>query len=373
MKNLKTSLAWMGIALMLAVVPKATLGQSQTPVLESINLPFNIDGYVERQSSSYGDWTKGSQTNGNNVGSVFFNNGNVRNLPLTFHNVDSFNSSSDEAFAGGDKYNDNPNTWSTVTASVQGKSDINNVSLHFSNDTATGDLWTVMAADRRSTTGTSYLDFCFYQETLTLASGSFTSPGTACGRSVGDLLVTVKYTGGGSVDSIYFYRWATSTGSACGYDWEGFTIASNNAFGYSNTTSVNVPYSGYGSTSYITKQFVEIALNITNLVDGSINTNACTGLFFKSVLVKTKASTSASAVLKDVVAPIQLKLNLGKADIVYSTPVCAGGGVYTATNNGPSSTDGGTFTIDPGTGISIGSYSGTINVGSSASGTDNVY
>ena len=379
MNYLKTSLTCMVVCLMLAVIPKVSFGQSQTPTLESINLPFNIDGYVERQNASYGDWTKGSQTNGIDSGSVFLDNGNVRNIPLTYHVLDVY-SGSDEIFATGAKYGDDPSTWAWKYGSPQSKSDINNINIHFSNDASNGDLWTVIAGDREATTGTAYLDFEFLQNEVNSVApigggnGSFTTEGPDCGRTEGDLLVTVEYSGGGSVDSLYFYKWAAKAASACGFGWESFTIAGTDAFGYANNSTIAVPYQGFGSSTYVTKQFVEIAINITSLVDSSLGTNTCTGLFYKTILTRTKASTSSSAVLKDVVMPIQLKLNLGKADIVYATPICAGGGVYPATNNGPSSTDGGTFAIDPtASGISINSTTGTITAGSSAVGTYNVF
>ena len=383
MKNVKLSLAFWAITLMSILTPNLVSGQTQTPVLESIDLPFNIDGRVERSSSMYGDWTKGAQTNGIDSGSIFFDNGDIRPLPLTYHTVDLYNtggSGSDDVFDGGNKYAANPTTWGWKYGGTQGKSEINNVNIHFSNDTTNGDLWAIMAGDRYSTTGTAYLDFEFYQNAITPvapsggSNGSFTTNGTACGRTVGDLLVTVEYSGGGSVDSLYFYKWEASASASCGYDWVPFTIPASNAFGFANNTTVGVPYKGFGATTYTTKQFVEIAVNISSLVDGSIGSNPCTGLYFESVFVKTKSSTTSTADLKDMVMPIQLNLNLGKADIEYPTPVCAGGGVYNPVNNGPSSTDGGTYAIDPtSNGISINSTTGAITVGSTAVGTYNVY
>ncbi|MBT8327061.1 MAG: T9SS type A sorting domain-containing protein [Bacteroidia bacterium] len=382
MNNLKSRLTCIGIALMLAAVPKLTFGQSQTPVLESINLPFNIDGYVERQSSSYGDWTKGSQTNGIDSGSVFNINGNTKNVPLTYHFRDLFDtpgSGTDDVFDGGNKANDNPTSWSWKLGSALDKVEMNNANLHFSNDTATGDLWAVMASDRSSTNGTGYLDFEFYQKAITTnaptssSNGSFSTTGTDCGRTVGDLLITVEYSNGGLVDSIYFYKWASSSGSSCGYDWVGFTIASGNAFGSSNSSSINVPYSGFGSTTYTNKQFVEIAVNITDLVDSSLTSStACTGLAFESVFIKSKSSNSPTADLKDMIAPIQLELNLGVAKISYPEPICSGGGVYSPSKSGPPSTDGGTYSltaIGTATGASINTSSGDVTIASNADGS----
>ncbi len=380
MKKLLLGLASIGMLLSFILIPNLSNAQSssQTPTLESIDLPFNIDGFIERQSSLYGDWTKGSQTNGTDSGSVLFDNGNTRDMPLTYHISDLYNtpgSGTDDVFNGGNKSNANPTTWGWKYGSVPNKDEMNNANIHISNDKATGDLWAIMAGDRYTITGTSYIDFEFYQNGITAvapsggSSGSFTTSGTDCGRTIGDLLVTVEYTNGGSVDSIYFYRWAASVSATCGYDWEAFTISSADAFGYSNTASINAPYSAFGLSAYTSIQFVEAAINVTNMVDGSINTDPCTGLLFETVFVKTKSSSSSNADLKDMIAPIQLVLNVGVADISYPT-ICKDGGVYSPTNSGPASTDGGSFTISPAaSGVAINGTTGDITVGPTASGS----
>lgn len=303
----------------------------QTPILKSIDLPFNIDGYVARQSSSYGDWTNDTFSNGIDSGAVLNDNGTPKSMPLTYHINDLFNtpmSGSDDVFDGGNKTGANPTTWGWKYGGALNKDEMNNVNLHFSEDKATDEAWVVVSGDRYTTNGTSYIDFEFYQNRITAhppaggANGYFTTSGTACGRTLGDLLVTVEYTNGGRVDSIYFYRWGASSGASCGYDWISFALPAADAFGFSNDTTINVSYGAFGSSSYTSIQFVEAAINVTNLVQGSIQMDSCTGLFFESVFVKTKSSNSYTADLKDMIAPIQLELNLGVAEISYDSLVC---------------------------------------------------
>ncbi len=377
MKNLLLGLTSIGMILTSTIFPNLIFAQSTTtPSLNSIGLPFNIDGYVERQSSTAGDWSRGSQTNGNDSGYLIYDNGVAKAYELNFHTTDAWgNSSNDDVFSGGAKFNEDPTTWSWGTGSVPAKNDVNNTNIHIAEAT-TGDLWAVVAADRASVNGTSYLDFEFLQEKLEAvapsgsSSGSFTTAATDCGRTVGDILITVEYTNGGVVDSIYFYRWVADAGASCGYDWQAFTIPSGNAFGVSSNGTVDVPYGAFGDTTYTTKQFVEIAINLTEVINGSIVADPCTSLFFETMFLKTKASSSPTATLKDLTQPYQLELNVGQAMIDYGSLLCAGAS-YSATNNGPSHTDGGTFTLlSPNNGhVTVNSSTGELSAGANANGT----
>lgn len=358
--NFKTNLTLaLAICLFTLINPKITRAQSslQTPVLKSINLPFNIDGKVVRDTSAYGDWTKGTYTNGNDSGAILYDNGDPRPFPLTFHRVDPANtpgSGTDDVFDGGNKTNADPTTWGWKLGSAPNKNDMNNCNIHFSED-ANDDFWAVMSGDRYTVNGTSYIDFEFYQSPISSfapsggANGYFTTSGTNCGRTAGDLLVTVEYTNGGRVDSIYFYRWDSTGGTSCGWDWVSFTISNDSAFGFSNDSTIAVPYGAFGMFTYTQIQFVEIAINITGVVEriGEIVNDPCEALVYRSLFVKTKASASPTADLKDMIAPFSLDLNLGQAEISYDGPFCAGSGTQSVTKTGPASTDGGTYSISP--------------------------
>ncbi|MES2617527.1 MAG: hypothetical protein V4613_06605, partial [Bacteroidota bacterium] len=361
------------ILVMLMLLFANAASAQTTPTLNSIGLPFNIDGYVVRQSSAYGDWARGTQTTGTDSAYLFFNSGAPKNIPLTFHTRDVFGSG-DDVFDGGNKTNANPSNWGWKYGTVPNKDDMHNVGVHFS-EASTGDMWAVLAGDRYTVNGTSYIDFEFLQNTLSATppsgstKGSISSAGPNCGRTVGDILVTVEYTNGGSVDSIYYYRWAAASGG-CSYNWVSFTVAGGTSFGFSNDTTIAVPYGAFGNSYYVTKQFVEIGINITAIIDGSIDNDPCTGLAFKTLFVKTKASASPTADLKDLIQPYQLNLNLGVADIIYAGPFCAGAGNKSVSKSGPSSTNSGTYTISPtSSGVTINSSTGEVNIGSSASGT----
>src|SRR5262249_40081386 len=112
---------------------------------------FAIDGdlLANRPGADTGDWLL--STNAGSGGAVL----NAAGAPLdptrTFHFTDLYGSSSDNGFAKG-KWMDNPTTWQWTGSKANGKTDINNVLLHTSND-AEGHSWVIIAADRMTTSG----------------------------------------------------------------------------------------------------------------------------------------------------------------------------------------------------------------------------
>src|SRR5207302_489270 len=72
-----------------------------------------------------GDWYAGPGGSGGNV-----LNSDTTGTPVdsttTFHLVDAFSSATDDNFAGGDKVDDNPNTWNWTLNPVNNKLDMNN-------------------------------------------------------------------------------------------------------------------------------------------------------------------------------------------------------------------------------------------------------
>src|SRR5213078_523170 len=109
--------------------------------------------------------------------------------------------SGDDVFSGG-KLNDNPSvSWLWQTQAANDKTDMNNVYVHISKS-SNGDAWITASGDRKSTNGTSYIDFELLQNTLTrniqtgctnAPCGNFTSGGPNGGRTLGDLLLTANY------------------------------------------------------------------------------------------------------------------------------------------------------------------------------------
>ncbi|TDE41489.1 hypothetical protein E0I26_16350, partial [Flavobacterium rhamnosiphilum] len=320
---------------------------------------FGIDGDLKANipTSNIGDWIPGTGGSGEHV---FNLNGTAINTATTYRFLDLFDTTSDNIFTGGGKYNDDPTTlWNWTTSKAGGKGDINNVLIHLGTgpniiDPTKTDQWLIIASDRLVTTGTSYIDFEFFQNTLTAnAGGSFTLAG---GRTVGDILLAVEYSNGGSIATVKFYTWN-------GTDYALVIDPSTNAFGKTNIGIVDTMTGGaFGSSQYSTSQFVEAAINISAFF--AVN-NPCAGAEFGSVLIKTKSSDSPSASLDDFAGPYPVKLVLGTATISYGDgSFCKNEGSVDVTLSGVT---GGTYSAPAG--LSINPTTGAINITDSTPGT----
>lgn len=292
-----------------------------------------IDGELTANVSlpNTGDWVPGT---GGTGGSVFTAAG-VPLLPYAYLLNDPYNVNSDDVFQSS-ALNDDPNVWKWTSSSAPSKNEINRGMVLVGQD-AGGDFWIAMGADRLSTNGTSYIDFELLQNTLVKNSdGSFSSAGPHGGRTVNDLLITVNYNNGGGRSQIIFNRWA-SDGSG-GYKFFPVTIDTALAYAVTNTSNVNVPFGAFGSTTYSVFQFVEAAVDLTNLIQITTN-NPCASLNIKTIFVKTKASTATNAELKDLIEPLQVTFNFGSVTIDPAGPVCLNGADITLSG----SPSGGTF------------------------------
>src|SRR5262249_18541770 len=145
------------------------------------------------------DWIKTNAFPGTGCG-VLYVDGTVIDTNLTVHYVDPFNNQ-DDIFAGGDKVNDNPNTWAWTTGTVTNtpKDNINHALVHIAKD-ASNHTWLIVSADRQSGSGNSFIDFEFLQNPLILTNnpgttngGGFFSDGPNCGRTTNDFILTLQF------------------------------------------------------------------------------------------------------------------------------------------------------------------------------------
>ncbi|WP_345124131.1 hypothetical protein, partial [Hymenobacter antarcticus] len=282
-----------------------------------------------------GDWLP----NAPGFGGVLTAAGNQPVTPPTriFHSLDAYGST-DDIFEGGSKINSNPGT-SAVTWKIGGpnpsKNDINNVLVYIAEATTgsttgtirVGDTWVMMAGDRATKEGNSFLAFQFLQKTLTKNTNTrtFTSLGTDGGRTVGDVQVTAEFVNGGTVPNLYYEEWKAVPAGSTTYDW----VPLNNlpvgiAYGRTNGALLStVPYTVFGGSSYAANLFAEVAVDIS-AVYRSV-TSTCVGKI-STLWVVTKSSSSSSANMTDFVDPIQLDLRINvTADAGLDKAVCAGG------------------------------------------------
>src|SRR5437762_11121081 len=232
---------------------------------------FGIDGDLQANTPTVGigDWIP---SNGGTGGSVLDSAGNPINAINTFHLIDSYDSSVDDNFAGGDKWNDDPNTWAWIKNPVGDKADINNALIHVAT-ASNGHQWMVISGDRRSDNGDAYIDFEFLQNSLTVTTntdglgGTFVSAGPDGGRTVNDFILTVVLAKGGTTASFLVEQWKAKVGG--GFDYFDVTsmIPSTSVFAAVNTTDgTAVPYGAFGHTTYLKNTFAEAAVDVTDLL-----------------------------------------------------------------------------------------------------------
>jgi hypothetical protein len=268
-----------------------------------------------------GDWTPGPIGSG---GAVLTSGGVPVNGSITFHLIDAYSSGTDNNFKGGMKVDDNPNRWLWVSNPVNNKQDINNGLVHFAK-APNGDQWVMVAADRLSNNGDAYIDFEFLQNGLSLTggptSGGFLGQGPDSGRTVGDILLTLALTQGGTTAGFFMERWE-KVGNT--FDYVDRTSSlSGNAFAAVNNSVIPVSFTAFGDSTYAKNKFAEGALNLTAVL-GSIN--PCLSFGIRTLLIKTKESQSPTATIVDFIAPKTLIVDIGLAlDVTNTNVSCFGG------------------------------------------------
>lgn len=279
-----------------------------------------------------------------------------------FHGDDS------TVFASGSNKNGmHPSDWSTPESqSVPDKNEILDIFMHVRRDgrSSRDSLWMFGAVSIENTTGNRYFDFemfqtdIFYNRTSNTFSGYGPDAGhtswkfDAAGRiiSAGDIILTAEYSSS-SLSLIEARIWVSRESllvTPTAFIWSGqFDGASNGAgFGYASILpkTEGAFYSGLQNSSvtwggafkivrsdnsivndYEPKQFMEFSVNLTKLgLDPvTILGGSTCDMPFQKVMVKTRASTSFTAELKDFVAPFK-PFNAARADLFTLVPVFCG-------------------------------------------------
>jgi len=255
--------------------------------------------------------------------------------------------------SGSNKNGDNPAVWSCpVSQGIPDKNDILDMFVHVrrAGPTTTDSLWMFGGLSLDNTTGNRYFDFEMYQTDIYYnrptqqffgygpdaghtswefdAAGNVTKPG--------DIIFSAEYQSS-SLTFLEARIWVNKSAllmTPAEFSWSGkFDGASAGAtYGYASILPKDVTgtyYTGlqcgnatWGGpfsivlqndavvTTYVAKQFVEFSVNLTKLGLDPVTLlggNVC-GMPFRRVLVKTRASASFTAELKDFVGPFDLFL-----------------------------------------------------------------
>lgn len=266
--------------------------------------------------------------------------------------------------AGSNKNGMSPANWSCpVSQSIPDKNEVLDMMVHMrrAGPSKSDSLWMFGGVSIENTTGNRYFDFEMYQTDLYYdrVTRKFYNYGPDAGHTswqfdaagnitaVGDIIFTAEYSSTSltKVEARIWVHQSTLSITPAAFNWGGlFDGASAGAqYGYANILpkTAGAFYTGLQcgantwagpfavvrtdnsvATDYIARQFMEFSVNLTKLGLDPVNlagADSC-GKLFRRILVKTRASTSFTAELKDFVGPFDFFL-APRAEVETDIPV----------------------------------------------------
>lgn len=277
---------------------------------------------------------------------------------------------------GASKNADHPDTWQIGLPGTPQKGDIVDVMtlLRHENHSLASDLWFFGSVSTRTPDGNKHLDFEFYRDELSYQAGSMQSQGLAGGRTAwrfndqgevekaGDFILSLDYLNGGTTIQTSIRVWVspqafpnqdlTSLNGQLPFAFSGVFDSGFNSgsYGYAeiilpqseNIVIVRANDSFYtaappwGTLSgsqgnlvmqYEPMQWVEVAFNFSALgLDASRYRGTDCGPLLGTLLVKSRASQSFTAELKDFTPPMSFatqrawSIELSAGDISCNSP-----------------------------------------------------
>ncbi len=303
----------------------------------------------------------GSFTNGDDWLTGASGNGVVdpASPPHSIIDTDPANSNSDDEFIGGAKELDTC-TWGYDLGPVTGKDDIKHVMAYakFVGNSA----FFYMGAERIVNNGDTHVDFELNKKPYGVFPGD---PGVSKPiRSVGDLIISLEYSNGGSNPEVTAYEVTavancTKSGKAAGQTITVKDITSSAAV-HSATNFVDLANAGFGYT-IPSFEFVEASIDLASL---GIQTS-CPGLSSGSIRTRAGGDISSSQ-LKDTVSPFPIDLNnCGQLRIEKHAGTTSGallGGATFTVDPNPIPGGSGTLTVVDNAGNDANSTAGRIDI-----------
>ena len=284
-------------------------------------------------------------------------------------------------FSGGNKNGMSPANWSCpVSQGIPDKNDILDMFMHVRRDgpDGTDSLWLFGAFSLDNTTGNRYIDFEMYQTDIYYdhTTQQFHGYGPDAGHTAwlfdgagnvtrpGDIIFTAEYASS-SLTMVEARIWVNQSSlslTPAPFSWGGqFDGAGAGAtYGYANITpkTTGTYYTGlqcgnntwggpFGivlqdnslETDYDARQFMEFSVNLSKLgLDPYVTSSDPCLMPFRRIMVKTRASTSFSAELKDFVGPFAF-FRAPAASAAADIPMfCGSNGVSNISVSNPLST-----------------------------------
>lgn len=268
-----------------------TLPTTPTPLLppgtDLITSVFELDGDItDNPAGAPDDWATLNCDGGN----ALVKTGVIHDQPNA--SIFTGGGSKDPQVLSGFKWKD---------GSVPDKDDILNAYAAKYNGTPGGDDILIFGADRYDNSGTAFIGFWFFKNSVGLnADGTFSGA-----HAVGDILVLSEFTQGGAIATSKVFEWVGTGGSESGGTLNDITATApaGSVFSISNGTAqtiggscpawVHVPKTGSTGT-----------IQTNDYFEGGINLSAfpaLQGACFSSFMAETRSSSVVTATLKDFV------------------------------------------------------------------------
>src|SRR6266545_3487075 len=263
----------------------------------------------------------GSTFEGNDGNLVVDTAGNTdwANAPNRVVGIDQPSGGSDNAFGRGTK-EDDPNAI-VVTGSIPpNKNDLTR--FYVGSEFAGGSNFLYLAWERSVNIGAANMDLEVNQKVTPGFTGTTTGP-VALVRTAGDLLVTYDF-GGSGTPTLGLLRWVTSGATSQCFSTNALPCwgnrvdltAAGEAEGAVNSGTVTDPVPPGAPRTLTTGLFGEAAINLT--AAGVFPAGTCTA--FGSAFLKSRASSSFPAEVKDFIAPQPVNIsNCGAVRIIKRT------------------------------------------------------
>lgn len=262
---------------------------------------FELDGNVAQGASGKDDWS--SVNTGGGSASIVARTGVLADpAPKSIFtgggSKDDLDLSGPLSSAGGWKYKD---------GSVPDKDDI--VNAYAAAYNVSGDLVIYAGAERFDNSGDAFMGFWFFKSNVSLnANGTFSGVHTQ-----GDVLVLANFQNGGTTVTIQVLEWNPSNPSPgnsnlrlLAGDLVNSALCGSSVSplycGITNATGGETPpwpfLSKSGTTSFLSAEFLEVGINISQVLKQAGDLSApC----FSTFMAETRSSSTISATLKDFV------------------------------------------------------------------------
>lgn len=314
-------------------------------VIDTTGAAAIVDGYTTNPATRTTSFSR-------HMNQVFYSVVNNKLLLDAVFTRDYHGQDSTVFASGSNKNGMSPALWSCpVAQSVPDKNEFLDAFTHVRRDgpTAIGadSLWMFGGVSIENTTGNRYFDFELFQTNLVYnrSTQTFSGYGPNAGHTSwtfdaagniltpGDIIFTEEFSSA-SLTLVEARIWVNQSAlsiTPTAFKWGGaFDGASSGAtYGYANILPITAGafYTGIQNTydyawagpfalvrtdnsietDYIPGQFMEFSVNLTKLgIDPATYTNNACAMPFKSVLIKSRASTSFTAALKDFIAPFKM-------------------------------------------------------------------